>query len=367
MKENKLKEVQKYIPQLKQEKYATWFKDSIEKGKENYTKDNPLHKLQGKYQVELPRGETLAKIKKIQDNVVGILQDEYPDTIMFMKPTDKGALYVFEDGRESKKKIGRFLKDKPEVFRQVNWELSQYPKEVGDNIKATIHVSNDPVDIIRKSSSRSWSDESCERIGGQWEQGSFSDIENNNGIAYVYFGENTEPAGRYMVRWCENDKGKKDVGVEPIMYPHGQGFAFTFLEKLSDIFLSKGYGKYSKCVTPYRYEGYSDQLGGSGKIKYFALGKSNLKHYASDPDISRNTAMSFLNADDATRRTMAENSGLCKHDEVVNKLVERESDVTTLNHLFDNCSPSVSLGSANRLLRIDDTGVRGYLARHLKE
>lgn len=151
-----------------------------------------------------------------------------------------------------------------------------------------IVITNDPVQIFMKSTGRSWEKESCERVGGQYESGIFSDIEWCNLVAFLYKKQETEnPIGRVMIRTCNTDKEEPSFGIEPIWYTNVgkitkesnkkiNGISVKSLEeKLIAIIHDKGYSMdYETCETPYTYEGYSDNahagntsiLYGQGKI-----------------------------------------------------------------------------------------------------
>jgi hypothetical protein len=236
------------------------------------------------------------------------------------------------------------LEDAPPEVKKL---VSQFPVRAQEQ-KTRIVITTDPLEILRKSSTRSWAEESCERIGGNFDKGPFSDIANNNAIAYVFFGDNKEPSARVMMRWCESDKGKTDIGIEPIMYPRGRPYQFMIYDAISQILKEKGFGDYDECITPYIYEGYSDEMGrGHTKIRYKNYGSmDNLIKYASDPNISRNVALTLLEGSLPVRSALAENPGVCRHEEVVERILDKEDDGTVLSNLLTTCKPELNCEQA---------------------
>jgi hypothetical protein len=166
------------------------------------------------------------------------------------------------------------------------------------------------------------------------------------------------------MRWCESDKGKTDIGVEPIMYPRGRPYQFMIYDTLSQILKEKGFGDYDECITPYIYEGYSDEMGrGHTKIRYKTMGMDNLIRYASDPDISRNVALTLLEGSLPVRSALAENPGVCRHEEVVERILDKEDDGTVLSNLLTTCEPELNCEQAQRLHRHTDENVRSGIAK----
>lgn len=152
------------------------------------------------------------------------------------------------------------------------------------NANFDLVISNDPIDIFTKSTGRSWERESCERVGGQFDAGIFSDIEWCNLIALLFKSRNaTNAIGRVMIRTCKTENGKPSFGIEPIWYTaygkkggsdYGNIFGGTSVGTLEgtikSIITEKGFEiDYETCETPYEYAGYSDnEQDGNVKIIY---------------------------------------------------------------------------------------------------
>jgi 3-methyladenine DNA glycosylase AlkC len=347
---------------MKKEEYQTRFKNAIEKRKENYREDNPFSKVEGSYDVDVDIDTTiLEKVSSIQGRINDWLRQAHPELKVVFKPTDRrGAYIVEEEGKLRRVKLSRLLEDAPPEVKKL---VTQFPVRAQEQ-KTRIVITTDPLEVLRKSSTRSWAEESCERIGGNFDAGPFSDIANNNAIAYVFFGDNKEPSARVMMRWCERDKGKTDIGIEPIMYPRGRPYQFIIYDAISQILEQKGFGDYDECITPYVYEGYSDEMGrGHTKIKYKRPGMDNLIKYASDPNISRNVALIILEGSLPMRSALAENPGVCRHEEVVERILDKEDDGTVLSNLLTTCKPELNCEQAHRLHRHSDFMVRYNIAK----
>jgi HEAT repeat protein len=300
-------------------------------------------------------------VSYIQDKIHDWLEQAHPELKVVFNPTDRRGAYIVEEGGKLRRvKLSRLLEDAPPEVKKL---VSQFPVRAQEQ-KTRIVITTAPLEILRKSSTRSWAEESCERIGGSFDTGPFSDIANNNAIAYVFFGDNKEPSARVMMRWCESDKGKTDIGIEPIMYPRGRPYQFMIYDALSKILDEKGFGDYDECITPYIYEGYSDEMGrGHTKIKYKTMGVDNLIKYASDPNISRNVALTLLEGSLPVRSALAENPGVCRHEEVVERILDKEDDGTVLSNLLATCKPELNCEQANRLHRHTDRNVRSGIAK----
>jgi HEAT repeat protein len=357
-----LKQAGELIPLMKEEEYRTRFKNAMEERKKNYREDNPFSKVEGSYDVDVDIDTTiLEKVSYIQDKIHDWLEQAHPELKVVFNPTDRRGAYIVEEGGKLRRvKLSRLLEDAPPDVKKL---VTQFPVRAQEQ-KTKIVITTDPLEILRKSSTRSWAEESCERIGGEFDAGPFSDIANNNAIAYVFFGDNKEPSARVMMRWCKNDKGKTDIGIEPIMYPRGRPYQFVIYDALSQILKKKGFGDYEECITPYIYEGYSDEMGrGHTNIRYKRPGMDNLIRYASDPDISRNVALTLLEGALPVRSALAENPGVCRHEEVVERILDKEDDGTVLYNLLTTCKPELNCEQANRLHRHTNWNVRGYIAK----
>lgn len=145
-----------------------------------------------------------------------------------------------------------------------------------------IIITNDPVAIFAKSTGQDWEETSCEKDGGSHNLGVYSDIEIGNCVAFIVERSNGHPIARIMVRWCEENKGKKiGFGIEKKWYfatAPGKGAKIENTSKdliykgmpvvkataaLVKILKEKNMYDYDTCTTPYTYMGYSDEIGTS--------------------------------------------------------------------------------------------------------
>lgn len=308
---------------------------SLENSKSNLTLDNPFLNIKGSYNffIDTSKGGN-EKIEYIHKKIGDYLVEKY-NKPFFFKPGDNSKVYVPNESHSYQ--VAKMIKDAPNELKKL---ITQYPQT--KKSKVSIKISTDPLDIVKKSTRQTW--ESCEAIGGMYCQGVFSDIENNNAIAYIYLDDSPKPTGRFMLRWCEKEdeatgQKTKDIGIEPIMYPR-TSYALEVYELIRGIIESKGYGTYDDCKTPYKYTGYSDYIGGSGEITYHSgAGSGVLIQYASLPDISRNLALAL--AEHTTpvevRRALAENSAICNIDDAVIK-ISKDIDDDTKKNLIITCS-----------------------------
>lgn len=165
------------------------------------------------------------------------------------------------------------------------YDVPNYPGNV-------FFISADPIDIFMKSTNQGWQEDSCERYGGEFEQGSFSDIENCSFVCFLTKkGRRTvqQSIARIMLRLCYVTMKSKKHGYTwaheadwytitgktsilrtergiPIYDPFridrfadrgisGKELTDSLVDVLSSIGLIT---EYTKCVTPFKYCGYSD-------------------------------------------------------------------------------------------------------------
>ena len=314
--------------------------------------DNPIKKILGKHPVVIEFDkEQYAKIAEIQDKIREYLEVANPGKMFLFQPNDVSGVRVIEGGAgEAKRmKLGRLLDKAPKEIKNL---MSRFPQKdaVSESVGAYVIITDDPVDILRKTETRSWINESCESFTGQstsYNRGTYSDIANGNAVAYLYTKDSQEPISRVMLRWCsavgsssdedddydedtqcDEDSGEcaavtgahLDIGVEPVMYPRGKPYQFQLYDELTRILNEHGLGQYAKCTTLLPYDGYSDMIQGGGIIRYSPPGKNNLVKYAADPEISMPVAAALVNAPTNIRRALAENPKVCEYTEVVRKL-----------------------------------------------
>lgn len=165
-----------------------------------------------------------------------------------------------------------------------------------------IIITCNPFDILMKSTAQYWEDISCERYGGSFFNGVYSDINTVSLIAFLKMHNKKKPFARIMIRPCLVDpsssesRGKKPeeimnmrqwaYGIEKFYYSANDGhtlrrsndviekriparIATNAIERIlkeADVF---SYDNSQVCITPYTYSGYSDVMGdGHTKIKY---------------------------------------------------------------------------------------------------
>lgn len=139
-------------------------------------------------------------------------------------------------------------------------------------------ISNDPVDILRKSTGQDWEETSCEKSGGMHFEGVFSDILFGNLVAFMRDANTGHDIARIMLRWCVDDAGKIGIGIESRWYYStgiGTGSKCPFISQqivaysitatqatrmVIDILKNRGVYSYQTCTTPYPYGGYSDYI-----------------------------------------------------------------------------------------------------------
>ena len=221
------------------------------------------------------------------DDLVGVYSVDNPFDIIKLKLADKGyymkegdfdyGYYVDKSGREKKTKIGRIIRDYPELvagYGEVKPDLKSVCEKTGslaplsENLE--IVISNNPVDVAGKSTGKAWT--SCETIsssaGYGWPPncGWCDDVTANNLIAYIKRVGEPEWVGRNIIRWCirEDDK-RPDVIIEKyygeVSDPNRPLYRWIMEYNLNKIVRGKGYSGTSgdvACKTPYTFTGYLD-------------------------------------------------------------------------------------------------------------
>lgn len=164
----------------------------------------------------------------------------------------------------------------PEIEDLLTKLTSSVDKKADFYVKISTEVS----DVIRKTAGRPWS--SCEDIGGEYDGGIYTDIAQCNAIAYIYTANSDVPVGRIMLRWGIDNNNKHNIGIENVLYTARDDVcqkSKQLREAIWSIIQQKGFGDYTECTTPYRYAGYSDCIGTSGRI-LFAPGIHRHNHYS---------------------------------------------------------------------------------------
>lgn len=159
---------------------------------------------------------------------------------------------------------------------------------VPKNPNYEIIISQDAINILQKSAGQLWERESCERVAGSFGSpetwlktgencGFCSDIEHGNLVLFIKNKKTGKIEGRQMLRWCEDSKGNKKLGVEKRWYgarnipSNVMKYKTELLKELGE---KTGIDVTYKgsCKTPYIYGGYSDQMAkGNTQITYYGL------------------------------------------------------------------------------------------------
>ena len=169
--------------------------------------------------------------------------------------------YVYrEDG--SKVKLGKFLRGLDEKLSLDYGNFMQSVKFEKRELGGILKISQDPEDILARSTCQRWG--SCATIGGGMQQdvpGIFADIRQNNAVSYLSLkGEENDARTRRMLRWCiRKDDGKPDVFIEKC---YGESkYCEPMKDKLIKVLRSKGFSAIPGnvgCFTIDEYPGYSD-------------------------------------------------------------------------------------------------------------
>lgn len=222
-------------------------------------KESPIYELVGTYEV--------SDIHNAWNRIKSFLNTKS----MVTKENDyRFAYYTGKDMKEKKIKIGRVLKDKPDLLKEFS-KIRQFgaPEEANLEIK----ISIDPEHIAMKSTSQTWT--SCETIGAMCglgeECGWCDDIIANNLIAYIKFKDRESWLGRVMIRWCiREDDELPDAVIEH--YYGRPAHKDILISQLITTLRSKGFTGIlgdKSCLTTYDYSGYVDSgIKQNGKILY---------------------------------------------------------------------------------------------------
>jgi hypothetical protein len=216
-----------------------------------------------------------------------------------------------------------------------------FPKSgAGDYI---FHITNDPIQVLTKSTNRTWGSESCEKLSSSYSSnGPFSDIEWGNGIGFLYqskdlindagelvVDENTMKVclGRFMFRWGigkdsnGNEIGSR-IGVEKSVYGRNIGefygtksptWRLPVSRCVASLLTNEGLWDFNTINTPYVYKGYSDEMGTSNtRINYSrrvfgqSIGDTEIAGGVEDIDYSNPDLYTFQTLRDLIQSTTDE-------------------------------------------------------------
>jgi len=202
---------------------------------------------------------------------------------------------VDEQVAKARRKVGSKLDVFEDEFREAiraQNKLENNPikdiEGVYDFDDFSLKISTEPVDVLMKSVGQVWEQESCERLdpSADCRHGPFGDIEKGAGVVFFYRPGSESPYARTMVRWCDSDKGRRDVGIEPKVYPLPERGVRDFdvdpmMEALIGTVKEHGFADYEKCRTPYRVKGFSHM----GQTEWIKHGKEDA-YYPQNKDIT---------------------------------------------------------------------------------
>ena len=235
-------------------------------------------------------GETARSLRNAQDRL-GLLAssnklDEMMNDIFDACSIRDGNFKDFTEKRHSPLQPGDLIKKVAGKYPCPNPNLQYY-------------ISSDPVDIFMKSSGQEWSENSCERWGGGYKRGIFSDIANGSLVCFVTKKGKRTPANalaRIMLRQCyvklagEPYSHVLTLGYEAYWYTgnyrltvysgrdlgymskHDIEWTMTAKSATDGLkVILKAIGlrmDYKVCMTPFPYKGFSDAIVDSGVIQY---------------------------------------------------------------------------------------------------
>jgi len=215
--------------------YSNWLANALTTREKTYKKvDTPFKDVVGIYKLDkvvLDRNQTLLAQQYVMEFLRCTQPDKhfefYLEEPSKVKVTDLNTAEV----REGVKVSRYFPKNTPPHIMNLLTLLTPYTN-------LTIVISDDPVDVMKKSSIVTQTDreggwklawDSCETLGRSVigkseygnEVGSFSDIKYGNAIAWFYLGKKQPgkdfPNGRVMLRWGTRTgewEGDTDIGIE---------------------------------------------------------------------------------------------------------------------------------------------------------
>ena len=239
-------------------------------------------------------------------------------------------------------------KKKADELNNIKPGGTEWPKS--STGQYTLVLSTHPMDVVLKSTTRSWAGQSCENYGGLYKNGPFSDVMWGNCIAYVFTADGV-PEGwpdvfdntlrsRTLLRWgdADNQEGNHKVGIEARMYPAGPEWSEAIATAIVMILHDAGLFDYKRLTTPYIYRGWGDTQGaGNCHLNYrghgFAFEGRTIKvedsgiaiemALASSPAISYSDMMrlSRMRTDVRVKRELAQNPSLFMTLEALGRLV----------------------------------------------
>jgi hypothetical protein len=259
------------------------------------------------------------------------------------------------ENRNTKVQLNKWRPPVGDLKRGESWPVS----DSGDYI---VHITQDPLEIMFKSSNRGWANESCEALQSSYKKGCFDDFKHGNGICMVYRAsdiinadgtlrmDKSKATGRFMLRWGNGTSGGRTVGprigVETSCYSvradgssQKTGSA-AWINNVGagviSIMNNKGLWDFDSISTPYRYGGYSDATGESNCVIHYSpkafqareggeMGEGErVLDYNTQYDISYNEMRRLCNQDDdAILLNLAQNPLVWNYDRVIGLMMSK--------------------------------------------
>ena len=196
----------------------------------------------------------------------------------------KKLLSLKYENQTTKVQINKWRPPLENLKRGEAWPVS----DAGDYI---IHMTQNPLEIMFKSSNRAWGNQSCEALQNGYHQGCFDDFKFGNGICMVYRAsdildtqgslriDRSKAIGRFMLRWGIGEIGGGNkaprIGIERLCYSVDENGTSQKVGQapwinnigggLISILTNAGLWDFTSIRTPYRYGGYSD-VGGDRNL-----------------------------------------------------------------------------------------------------
>ncbi len=308
----------------------------------------------------------IQELSELELSQVKEMAEEYePEAIQFgdmgelelvsKEITLKALLTLPYENRETKVQLNKWRPPVDNMKRGEGWPVS----DAGDYI---IHITQDPVEIIFKSSNRGWANQSCEALyGGSYRKGCFDDFKVGNGICMVYRAsdlldaegslrvDRSKAIGRFMLRWgmgrdaSGNNLGPR-IGIERTCYSIREdgssqkvgnaAWTNSIGSGLISIFTQAGLWDFTNLTTPYVYGGYADTGGSSNKKIHYtnrAFGategagmgeEQRVLDYNTQYDLSYNEQLRILRQDDdEVTLNLCQNPLVWNYERVIGQLM----------------------------------------------
>ena len=242
------------------------------------------------------------------------------------------------------------LQDK---LNRIKPGASEWP--VSSTGKYYLIISNDPMLIVTMSTNRSWAHGSCMRQDGAYPNGPFHDVELGNPVTYVLTSDKLNEGwpttydqtlkGRNLMKWGykDSDRTNYGIGFEPTTYPSGRDWGIPMATALGMILTERGHMGYSKCTTPYIYQGWSDLMGSTNRNIIFTginlYGRNiNLDEAQFAPEMamaqspmavySQINRLTRMSVDMRIKRAVAQNPNIWMYDIALTRLIRsKDNDI----------------------------------------